>query len=97
MEGTLAGIVGSVLFAYIALQINMLHDVKEVIITIFAAFVATTAESYVGATFQDKVPWLTNELVNLFNTALGAIIAAICFSVFKGVPHNSIDIVQYIV
>jgi len=37
-----------------------------------AAFVATTAESYIGATFQDNYPWLTNELVNLINTVIGA-------------------------
>jgi uncharacterized membrane protein len=38
-----------------------------------AAFIATNLESVIGATLQDKYEWLTNELVNIINTLLGAI------------------------
>ena len=42
---------------------------------IVAAFLATTAESYIGAIFQDNMPWLTNELVNFIMTVIGAAVA----------------------
>jgi uncharacterized membrane protein len=42
---------------------------------IVAAFVATTVESLIGATLQDQWDWLTNELVNVINTFVGAIAA----------------------
>jgi len=38
------------------------------------AFIATT-ESVIGATLQAKVGWLTNEVVNILNTLIGAIAA----------------------
>jgi uncharacterized membrane protein len=40
-----------------------------------AAFIATNLESVIGATLQTQIPWLTNELVNIINTAIGAILA----------------------
>jgi uncharacterized membrane protein len=40
-----------------------------------AAFVATNAESVIGATVQEQWEWLTNEVVNGINTAIGAIVA----------------------
>jgi uncharacterized protein (TIGR00297 family) len=81
VEGTVAGIIGSILFSLVALSLGLLTTPEQVIASIVAAFIATTAESYVGAVFQDSVPWLTNELVNLFNTLIGAIAAmAIAFA-----------------
>ena len=77
LEGTLAGIIGSVLFSFVALATGLLTSLHDVGACVVAAFIATTAESYVGATFQDNVPWLTNELVNLLNTLIGAMAAVI--------------------
>jgi uncharacterized protein (TIGR00297 family) len=59
-EGTLAGVVISGV---------------GLVICLVAAFVATTIESVIGAAFQDKNAWLTNELVNFINTAIGAVVA----------------------
>jgi uncharacterized membrane protein len=42
---------------------------------ILAAFLATTAESLVGATLQSQ-GLLTNEQVNFFNTTVGALLGA---------------------
>jgi len=42
-----------------------------------AAFVATNLESVIGATLQAKVGWLTNEVVNILNTLIGAITAVL--------------------
>lgn len=77
LEGTLGGVAGSILFSVIAYSLGFLHSIPEVLVSVGAAFLATTAESYVGATYQNEKtrPWLTNELVNLFNTFLGAALA----------------------
>lgn len=72
VEGTLAGIVGSIVMAEVGCSLGLITSQKGVAACIFAAFVATTAESYIGAIFQDKIPWLSNELVNLINTIIGA-------------------------
>jgi uncharacterized protein (TIGR00297 family) len=44
---------------------------------VLAALVGTTFESIIGAAFQNKYPWLTNELVNVINTLIGAVVAFI--------------------
>jgi uncharacterized membrane protein len=50
---------------------------------VVAAFVGTTAESFIGASFQgdDKVKWLSNELVNLINTVIGAFVGMLLYAV----------------
>jgi uncharacterized membrane protein len=40
-----------------------------------AAFVATNIESVIGATLQSRWSWLTNEVVNIINTLIGALLA----------------------
>lgn len=73
VEGTLAGIVGSILLTGIAYLLSVINTPTEAAICIVSAFVGTTAESYIGASFQtDSIKWLTNELVNFINTAIGA-------------------------
>ena len=82
VEGTLAGVVGSIILSYIAAYLGLINFKTDIITCIFAAFVATTAESFIGAVFQsDKYLWLTNELVNLINTIIGAV-TAILLKVF---------------
>ena len=44
-------------------------------ICLIAALVATMIESLIGATVQEKFDWLTNELVNVINTLIGAVFA----------------------
>ncbi|MGB3573718.1 MAG: TIGR00297 family protein, partial [Phormidesmis sp.] len=44
-------------------------------ICVFAAFCATTIESLIGATIEEKLGWLTHDLVNIINTTIGATIA----------------------
>ncbi|MEB3336280.1 MAG: DUF92 domain-containing protein [Leptolyngbyaceae bacterium] len=42
---------------------------------VIAAFIATNIESLIGATLQAKFAWLTNEVVNIVNTLIGAGVA----------------------
>eukprot|EP00613_Pedinella_sp_CCMP2098_P007444 CAMPEP_0171595884 /NCGR_PEP_ID=MMETSP0990-20121206/1602_1 /TAXON_ID=483369 /ORGANISM="non described non described, Strain CCMP2098" /LENGTH=231 /DNA_ID=CAMNT_0012156953 /DNA_START=474 /DNA_END=1169 /DNA_ORIENTATION=+ len=71
LEGYLAGIVGSLVIAVVAAALRLI-DLKSVGITAIAALIATTSESLIGATFQDNVKWLTNEVVNFILTVIGA-------------------------
>jgi uncharacterized protein (TIGR00297 family) len=74
LEGTIAGVIGSLVLAIVANLLGLISGVG-LVICLIAALIATTAESLIGATFQDKNTWLTNELVNFINTAIGAIVA----------------------
>jgi uncharacterized protein (TIGR00297 family) len=74
LEGTLAGIVGGILISLVAYSLGMITFIGVIICTI-ASFVATTLESVIGATLQSKFDWLTNELVNVINTIIGAVVA----------------------
>jgi uncharacterized protein (TIGR00297 family) len=74
LEGTLAGIVGSVAIALVGWFIGLISPVG-IGICILAAFIATNLESVIGATLQHQFNWLTNELVNVLNTLIGAMAA----------------------
>jgi uncharacterized protein (TIGR00297 family) len=74
LEGTVAGIVGSILISLVAYSLGMI-TVTGVIICTIAAFVATNIESVIGATLQSDFDWLSNELVNVINTIIGAVVA----------------------
>ncbi len=74
LEGTLAGIVGSVAIALVGWGVGLI-PLWQVVICVVAAFVATNLESVIGATLQHRFEWLTNEVVNILNTLIGAIVA----------------------
>ena len=78
LEGTLASIVGGLLLSvYAYLVVGLIPSVQGVGVATLAAFLATMVESWIGATLQGKkgLRWMTNEVVNFFNTLIGAIIA----------------------
>lgn len=74
LEGTIAGIAASIVITLLGVAVNLIPT-SQVGFCIVAAFIANFMESYIGAVAQDKIPWLTNELVNFINTAIGAVIA----------------------
>ncbi len=74
LEGTLAGVVASVVIASLAWAIGMVSG-WGIGICAIAAFVATNIESFIGATVQEQFDWLTNEWVNVINTVIGAGVA----------------------
>lgn len=74
LEGTVAGIVGGILISLVAYSVGMITFTGVIICTI-AAFIATNIESVIGATLQSKLDWLSNELVNVINTIIGAVVA----------------------
>jgi uncharacterized protein (TIGR00297 family) len=74
LEGTLAGMVASGVISLLAWNIGLIN-ILGVIWCIIAAFIATNLESVIGATLQSKWSWLTNEVVNIINTLIGALVA----------------------
>jgi uncharacterized protein (TIGR00297 family) len=71
LEGTLAGVIASIIIAFVAWGLGLIN-LLGVLWCILAAFVATNLESVIGATLQSKYSWLTNEVVNILNTFIGA-------------------------
>ena len=74
LEGTIAGLVGGLVLSLVAYGLGVI-SLSGVGICAIAAFVATNVESVIGATLQNKFDWLTNELVNVINTIIGAVVA----------------------
>ncbi|HEY9826680.1 MAG TPA: TIGR00297 family protein [Stenomitos sp.] len=74
LEGTLAGVVGSVAIALVGWLAGLISPLG-IALCVLAAFVATNLESVIGATLQHRFAWLTNELVNVLNTLIGAAVA----------------------
>lgn len=81
LEGTLAGVVGSALIAVVGWAVGLI-SVLGIVLCLIAAFIATNLESVIGATLQEELPWLTNELVNIVNTTIGAIAAILLALIF---------------
>ena len=85
LEGTVAGIVGSLAIAAFASALKVIPaGSMPVFVCAVSALVATTAESFIGATLQSKErPWLTNEMVNFIMTMIGAATAMCCAAVIN--------------
>eukprot|EP01039_Chlorochromonas_danica_P009801 gene9801-10839_t len=85
LEGTLAGVVGSILIAALGYFTGLLPSLSFVGIVILAAFLASTIESYIGAAYQGRLEWLSNEAVNAIMTAIGAVLSVALAIVFHAV------------
>ncbi|MCW6038454.1 TIGR00297 family protein [Spirulina subsalsa FACHB-351] len=74
LEGTLAGLLASVIIALIGWGVGLINPWGVLWCTL-AALIATNLESVIGATLQTKLVWLSNEWVNVINTLIGAVVA----------------------
>ena len=85
LEGTIAGVVGSLLLSIIAAFTGLgINSIQSFAACNLAAFIACYCESLIGATYQsDSFQWLTNELVNLINCAIGALLSIALLVAFK--------------
>jgi uncharacterized protein (TIGR00297 family) len=72
LEGTVAGIFGSIAIATLAWAFGLM-SLTGIAICVIAAFIATNIESLIGATIEGKWSWLTHDVVNILNTLIGAI------------------------
>jgi len=76
LEGTVAGVGGSIVITAYACAIGFIPWWPAAPACLVAAFVATTFESYLGATVQGRIGFLTNEVINFINTLVGAVTGA---------------------
>jgi uncharacterized protein (TIGR00297 family) len=76
LEGTLAGVVASVVLGVCAVA-GMMLDARGLTCVIGASVVANYAESLLGAGVQrgGHVRWLTNDAVNMFQISLASVVA----------------------
>ncbi len=74
VEGTLAGIVGSLVLAVLGGWAGLYAAWPGVAIVVLAAFLGTTLESLFGATLE-RGGLLDNEAINFLNTLVGALLA----------------------
>lgn len=76
-EGTAAAVVGGLLLSLSGYALDLLDTPVQVAVATSAAFLATNAESVIGATLQGKrgLTFLTNEVVNFLNTLIGGVLA----------------------
>lgn len=74
LEGTAATLVGGAILPLYALAVDLLPSTGAAAVATLSAFLATFAESWIGASVQGKegFAWMTNEVVNFFNTLIGA-------------------------
>jgi uncharacterized protein (TIGR00297 family) len=82
LEGTLAGIIASAAIAVVGWGVGSI-DLTGVAFCVIAAFIATNLESVIGATLQSKFDWMTNEVVNIINTLIGAIAAVLLVLIWR--------------
>jgi uncharacterized protein (TIGR00297 family) len=76
LEGLISGVLGAAVLSSVAAGIDFI-SARHIGICVFAAFTASTLESYIGALWQNdrNFRFLTNDVVNIINTTLGAIIS----------------------
>lgn len=76
LEGTLASGLGSVLMTAVMAPMFLLSQGSQAILLVAViGFMATLMESLLGAIAQDKISWLSNELVNGLQTSFAALMA----------------------
>jgi len=76
LEGTFASFFGSCLMSYFMLLLGIISTKEHFFIVLISGFIATLAESIIGARYQEKYH-LSNEFVNFIQTTLSSIISIV--------------------
>ena len=75
LAGTLASVVGSVVMTLVLWQLQLLPSISISLLVMLIGLLATLTESLLGALAQDRISWLSNEVVNALQTLLAALMA----------------------
>ena len=57
------------------IKLSIIFGLSAAFIVFLSGYLATFLESYIGAVAQNKIDWMTNELVNSIQTSIAAIIS----------------------
>lgn len=84
-EGTSAGLLASILLAFVGCLMGQI-DAVEAVICVVAAQIANLGESFIGAALQGKegFRWLNNDVVNVINISMGSILAILIRKILRG-------------
>ncbi|KAK1582311.1 hypothetical protein Q3G72_013903 [Acer saccharum] len=84
VEGTFAGILASIILAFVGCLMGKINAL-EAVICVIASQIANLGESIIGAVLQEKdgFRWLNNDVVNVINISLGSILAVLMQAVLK--------------
>ena len=74
LEGTAASALGSLVMAAVMWSLAVVPSLTLFGVVALVGFVATLAESVLGALVQTRIPWMSNELVNVLQTSFAAIV-----------------------
>lgn len=85
-EGTAAAALGGFLLSLYGAFVGLIEGWPMIAVSAVAAFLATNAESLIGATLQDRegFDFMTNEVVNFINTLIGGALAIFAGKIFLG-------------
>ena len=78
LEGTFASLLGACLMSYFMVLLGIISTKNHFFIVLISGFIATIAESIIGAKFQEKYH-LSNEFVNFIQTTLSSLISIVLF------------------
>ena len=82
IEGTVAGLLGSLIMTVVMIKLSVISGLSIAVIVLLSGFLATIVESFIGAVLQNKINWMTNELVNSIQTSLAAFISIYACLIF---------------
>tara|TARA_B100000965_G_scaffold363785_1_gene346827 strand:- start:3423 stop:4172 length:750 start_codon:yes stop_codon:yes gene_type:complete len=82
IEGSVAGLLGSLIMTVVMINLAIISGLSVAFIVLLSGFLATIIESYIGAVAQNKINWLTNELVNSIQTSISAMISIYLYLIF---------------
>ena len=76
LEGTLASALGSLLMTFVMVSLSLVpFGLEGALLVASIGLLATLMESLLGAIAQDRISWLSNELVNGLQTSFAAVFA----------------------
>ena len=85
VEGTFASVLGSLLMTLATVGLFFDEIAAYSIVVFVAGFIATLFESFLGAVTQQRLPWLTNEIINFLQTIFAALLAMVITYMTRGI------------
>ena len=83
LEGTVASVAGSLVMSLVMWALVLVPSGRLMVLVAVVGFVATLAESVLGAIAQERLSWMSNELVNALQTTLAALLIILLMAVFS--------------
>ena len=66
----------------VMIWLSIISGMSVAFLVFFSGYLATIIESFIGALAQNRITWMTNELVNSIQTSIAAIISIFAYLIF---------------